>query len=213
MDRQGTAAVTWIQVLLVLNIGMFLLEMVYGAPLINALALWPLQWSHLAVAGTPGHPFHLWQLLTYAFLHGSPMHLLLNMYGLWLFGSRMERVWGSSAFGQYYFICVLGAGLVQLGIATLGAAKGAAYPTVGASGGIFGLLLAFGLTFPNERLMLLFPPVVLRARWFVLIFGGIELWFGITGTAAGVAHFAHLGGMLFGYLLLRYWHRHPPRYG
>jgi membrane associated rhomboid family serine protease len=213
MDRQGTAAFTWIQVLLVLNIGMFLLEMVYGAPLIDALALWPLQSSHLAVAASQEHPFRLWQLLTYAFLHGSPMHLLLNMYGLWLFGSRMERVWGSPAFGQYYFICVVGAGLVQLVIATLGAAKGAAYPTVGASGGIFGLLLAFGLTFPNERLMLLFPPVVLRAKWFVLIYGLIELWSGFTGTAAGVAHFAHLGGMLFGYLVLRYWRHHPPGYG
>jgi membrane associated rhomboid family serine protease len=200
-------------VLLVLNCGMFLLEMVYGTPLIDALALWPLQWPDPAVTGTPDHSFRLWQLVTYAFLHGSPMHLLLNMYGLWLFGTRMERVWGSPAFGQYYFVCVLGAGLVQMCIATLGAANGTVYPTVGASGGIFGVLLAFGLTFPNERLMLLFPPVVLRAKWFVLIYGLIELGAGITGTAAGVAHFAHLGGMLFGYLLLRYWRRHPPRYG
>ncbi|MGM0680497.1 MAG: rhomboid family intramembrane serine protease, partial [Pseudomonadota bacterium] len=86
------------------------------------------------------------------------------------------------------------------------------YPTIGASGGVFGLLLAFGLTFPNERLMLLFPPVEISARWFVLIYGAIELYFGVTGSFAGVAHFAHLGGMLFGYVLIRYWRSHPPRY-
>ena len=133
------------------------------------------------------------------------MHLLLNMYALWLFGSRMENVWGSNAFVLYYFVCVLGAGLVQLFVATQGAGEGDIYPTIGASGGVFGLLLAFGLTFPTERLMLLFPPVVLQAKWFVLIYGAVELWAGVTGTLAGVAHFAHLGGMLFGYILLLYW--------
>jgi len=140
------------------------------------------------------------------------MHLLLNMYALWLFGSRMEQLWGTWNFALYYFVCVIGAGLVQLLVASLAAGEGGIYPTIGASGGVFGLLLAFGLTFPNEKLLLIFPPVVLRAKWFVLIYGLIELWFGITGTAAGVAHFAHLGGMLFGFILLWYWHRHPPGY-
>jgi membrane associated rhomboid family serine protease len=134
------------------------------------------------------------------------------MYGLWLFGTRMERVWSSNAFVFYYLFCVIGAGFVQLIVSTLAAGQGNIYPTIGASGGVFGLLLAFGLTFPNERLILIFPPVILRAKWFVLIFGGIELWAGIIGTQEGVAHFAHLGGMFFGYLLLRYWHRRPPRY-
>ncbi|MDB4575827.1 rhomboid family intramembrane serine protease, partial [bacterium] len=119
-------------------------------------------------------------------------------------------VWGSRSFTFYYFFCVIGAGLVQLYIATEGAREGGVYPTVGASGGVFGLLLGFGLTFPNERLLLIFPPVALPAKWFVLIYGAIELWAGVTGTQAGVAHFAHLGGMLFGFLLLMYWRRHPP---
>ncbi len=150
--------------------------------------------------------FQFWQLVSYSFLHGSAMHLLVNMYALWMFGSRMERVWGSQNFAIYYFFCVIGAGLVQLVVATLGASGGGAiYPTIGASGGVFGLLLAFGMTFPNERLMLIFPPVVLKAKWFLLIYGGIELLAGVTGTQAGVAHFAHLGGMLFGFILLWYW--------
>ena len=124
----------------------------------------------------------------------------------------MENVWGSKAFALYYFVCVVGAGLVQLIIATQAAAEGGIYPTIGASGGVFGLLLAFGLTFPNEKLILIFPPVVLKAKWFVLIYGIFELWAGISGTAAGVAHFAHLGGMLFGFILLWYWRFHPPGY-
>jgi membrane associated rhomboid family serine protease len=145
--------------------------------------------------------------VSYSFLHGSVMHLFLNMYALWLFGARMENVWGSVAFTVYYFVSVIGAALVQLLVSAM---SGDYYPTVGASGGVFGLLLAFGLRFPNEVLLLVFPPVALPAKWFVTIYAGIELLAGITGTEAGVAHFAHLGGMLFGYLLIRYWRRHPP---
>lgn len=200
-----------VRALLIVNGGLFLLEMAYGRPLINALALWPLAVSETPEFGTTQPHFELWQLVTYSFLHGGVMHLLLNMYGLWLFGVRMESVWGSKTFTVYYFFCVLGAGLVQLFVATYGAREGAIYPTIGASGGVFGLLLAFGLTFPNERLMLLFPPVVLKAKWFVMIYGAIELWAGATGTEEGVAHFAHLGGMLFGFLLLLFWRRQPPR--
>ncbi|HUX31841.1 MAG TPA: rhomboid family intramembrane serine protease [Thiobacillus sp.] len=201
-----------VQALLVMNGALFLLELYSGAPLIDALALWPLGLSGTAAFGLAAPHFQLWQLVTYSFLHGGIMHLLLNMYALWLFGSRMENVWGSEAFTLYYFVCVIGAGLVQLFVATLGTGEGGIYPTLGASGGVFGLLLAFGLTFPTERLMLIFPPVVLQAKWFVLIYGAIELWAGVTGTMAGVAHFAHLGGMLFGYILLLYWRRHPPGY-
>ena len=188
---------------------MFLLELYSGGQVIRVLALWPVGVSGATLFDQSPTHFQVWQLVTYSFLHGSVMHLLLNMYGLWLFGSRMESVWGSKAFAFYYFFCVIGAGLVQLFVATLGAGEGEIYPTVGASGGVFGLLLAFGLTFPNERLMLVFPPVILQAKWFVLIYAGIELWAGVTGTVAGVAHFAHLGGMLFGLVLLWYWRRHP----
>ena len=128
---------------------------------------------------------------------------------LWLFGSRIENAWGSKAFVIYYFVCVIGAGLVQLFFASQGVSDGDVYPTIGASGGVFGILLAFALTFPNERLMLIFPPVVMRAKWFVLIYACVELYAGVTGTLAGIAHFAHLGGMLFGFLLLWYWGKHP----
>lgn len=201
-----------VQGLLVVNVGMYLLQMFNGGPLIEYLALWPADLSSGQAFGGMAPHFQIWQLLSYSFLHGGMLHLLLNMYALWLFGSRMENAWGSKAFAIYYFVCVIGAGLVQLVVATQAAGEGGIYPTVGASGGVFGLLLAFGLTYPNERLMLIFPPVVLKAKWFVLIYGGFELWAGITGTAAGVAHFAHLGGMLFGFILLWYWRRHPPGY-
>jgi len=199
-----------VRALLIVNVGMFMLQIAIGGQLIYALALWPLESpsSTLFMQAVP--PFQIWQLVSYSFLHGSVMHLLLNMYALWLFGTRMENVWGSRSFTFYYFVCVIGAGLVQLYVATEGAREGGVYPTVGASGGVFGLLLGFGLTFPNERLLLIFPPVALPAKWFVLLYGIIELWAGVTGTLAGVAHFAHLGGMLFGFLLLMYWRRRPP---
>lgn len=147
-----------VQTLLILNGATFLLELYSGGRLIEVLALWPLGSSGTEVFGESAARFYLWQLVTYSFLHGSVMHLLLNMYGLWLFGSRMEHVWGSQAFALYYFICVIGAGLVQLLVVTLGAREGGMYPTLGASGGVYGVLLAFGLTFPNERLILVFPP-------------------------------------------------------
>jgi membrane associated rhomboid family serine protease len=198
-----------VRLLLVANGLMFVLELSYGEQLVSALALWPLdQSTSLQLEPVQVH-FQLFQLVTYSFLHGSVMHLLLNMYALWLFGTRMENVWGSSTFAVYYFVCVLGAGLTQLLVSAL---SGGFYPTIGASGGVFGLLLAFGMRFPNEVLMLIFPPVAMRAKWFVAIYAGIELWAGVTGTQAGVAHFAHLGGMLFGYLLIQYWRRNPPRF-
>ena len=192
-----------VTLLLIANGAMYLLELSFGPQLIAALALWPL---HMSVMQPH---FQLFQLLTYSFLHGSLMHLLLNMYALWLFGTRMENVWGSRTFTIYYFMCVLGAGLVQLLVATL---SGGYYPTIGASGGVFGLLLAFGMRFPNEVLILIFPPVPLKAKWFVTIYAAIELWAGVSGSEAGVAHFAHLGGMLFGFILILYWRKHPPRF-
>jgi membrane associated rhomboid family serine protease len=201
-----------VMTLLVINGGVFLLELSGGQQLVSLFALWPILPGDATVFGQAMPHFQIWQLVTYSFLHGGIMHILLNMYALWLFGTRMESVWGPRAFAIYYFVCVIGAGLVQLFVSTHSAEQGGIYPTLGASGGVFGVLLAFGLTFPNERLMLIFPPVILSAKWLVIIYGAIELWAGVTGTAEGVAHFAHLGGMLFGYVLLRYWRRHPPRY-
>jgi len=208
MIRSDSLITPVVLALLILNGGIFILEHFAGDALINTFALWPVGLTSTRVFGEASPHFQIWQLLSYSFLHGGVMHLLLNMYALWMFGSRMENVWGSKAFAQYYFVCVLGAALVQLFVSTQSASEGGIYPTIGASGGVFGVLLAFGLTFPNERLMLIFPPVILKAKWFVLIYGVIELWAGITGIAAGIAHFAHLGGMLFGYILLLYWRHH-----
>ena len=159
-------------------------------------ALWPL-----------GVNFAPYQVVTYAFLHGSFTHLFFNMLGLWMFGADLERLWGPKRFVQFYFASVLTAAAAQLLVA---AVTGAVYPTVGASGGLFGLLLAFGMMFPNRIIMPLFPPIPMKAKIFVAIFGGLELLFGVTGTMQGVAHFAHLGGMLGGFLLIRYWQGRSP---
>jgi len=200
-----------IKILLLANIGVFLLEVPYARQLISSFALWPLPPDQLLALKPNINEFMPWQLISYAFLHGSIMHLLLNMYALWLFGVSLENLWGSRIFAIYYFVCVIGAGLVQLVVSSIGVQHGSYYPTIGASGGVFGVLLAFGLFFPNQRLLLLIPPIPIKAKWFVLIYGVIELWFGATGTQAGVAHFAHLGGMFFGFLLIYYWKKHPPR--
>lgn len=146
--------------------------------------------------------FRPWQPISYAFLHANVMHLALNMFALWMFGRTMEVVWGSRRFAFYYGVCVLGAALVQIATAYI---DGAPSVTVGASGGVFGVLLAFGMTFPNQRILLLFPPIPLPAKYFVIIYGAIELYFGLTRTSSGVAHFAHLGGMVFGLVLILYW--------
>lgn len=159
-------------------------------------ALWP--------ATEPGSPFMIWQLLTYGFLHGDMMHIAFNMFGLWMFGNELERLWGPRRFLTFFVVCVIGAGFVQLLVA---AYQGGVYPTVGASGGLFGVLLAYGLTFPNRIVVPLFPPIPMRAITFVFVFGGLELFMGISGAAPGIANFAHLGGMLFGFLMLQFWSR------
>lgn len=182
-----------VQTLVIVTIVVFLLESDVVGPMVSALALWPLQ------AG-----FMPWQLVTYAFLHASVLHLAFNMYGLWLFGRELEHLLGRRAFLQLYFASILSAGVTQLLFTHL---TGNVYPTVGASGGVFGILLAYGIFFPNRILMLLFPPIPLPAWLFVTLYAGIELTLGVTGTQAGVAHFAHLGGMVGGYLIIRRWRR------
>lgn len=185
------------QVLLIANVAVFLLQSYAEALLLGSFALWPLH----ASSGAPG--FAPWQLVTYSFLHGSGMHLLFNMLALYMFGSDIERVFGSRRFATYYLVCVITAALAQLAVATL--SMGPSYPTVGASGGVFGLLLAFGLYFPRRTVMLIFPPIPMPAWLFVTLYGALELFLGVTGSQEGVAHFAHLGGMLGGYLMIRYW--------
>ena len=184
------------QALLLINVAAFCIDIFVGPWFTRLLALWPI-----------GFGFAPWQLVTYAFLHGSIMHLGFNMLGLWMFGSEVERVLGPKRYLQFYFASLLSAALVQLLFAAL---SGGAYPTIGASGALFGLLLAFGMMFPNRTIMLLIPPIPMKAKYFVAIFGGLELIFGVTGTQQGVAHFAHLGGMLGGFLMIQYWRGRPP---
>jgi membrane associated rhomboid family serine protease len=184
------------QALLLTNVAAFCIDYFLGAWFTQVFALWPL-----------GHGFLPWQVVSYAFLHGSIGHLFFNMLGLWMFGSELERVWGRQRFIQFYAASVLAAAAAQLLVTWL---LGSVYPTVGASGGLFGLLLAFGMTFPNRTIMPLFPPIPMKAKVFVAVYGGLELFLGVTGTASGVAHFAHLGGMLGGFLMIRYWRGQSP---
>ena len=177
--------------LIVANIVLFFLTASGGVP--ETLALWPL-----------GAGFQPWQLVTYAFLHAGMAHVLFNMLGVYSFGSDLERVWGSRRFLLYYMTCVVSAGLTQLAFTAL---TGSMSPTVGASGGVFGLLLAFAMLFPHRKVLLLFPPIPMKAPVFAVVFGAIELFLGVTGTQEGVAHFAHLGGMLGGVLLLVSWRK------
>ena len=184
------------QALLLINVAAFCIDYFLGPWFTQLLALWPL-----------GHGFLPWQVLTYAFLHGSIGHLFFNMLGLWMFGAELERVWGTKRFMQFYAASVLTAAATQLVMTSL---SGSVYPTVGASGGLFGLLLAFGMMFPDRIIMPLFPPIPMKAKIFVALYGGLELFLGVTGSRSGVAHFAHLGGMLGGFLMIRYWAGKPP---
>ena len=164
--------------------------------------------------------FEPWQPLTYMFMHGGFSHLFFNMFSLWMFGRALELDIGWKRFLIYYIVCGVGAALFQMGIAqidlagcAIGSAEWIMYmktPTVGASGAIFGLLLAFGLLHPNAMISLIFPPITLKAKWFVIIYGVLELLLGVSGTMSGVAHFAHIGGMFWGWLLLLLW-RHQAR--
>jgi membrane associated rhomboid family serine protease len=191
--------------LILLNVVAFCLEGIFGDAMIVHLALWPIErarvFAHLHAVAR----FEPWQLLTSSFLHANLMHLLLNMFALYIFGRDVERVLGSARYLRLYVAAVLAAALVQLAVVSF-TSPGPAYPTIGASGGVFGVLLAFAMLFPRRIVTLLFPPIPMPAWLFVGVYGLIELANGVVGTEAGVAHFAHLGGMLGAYLLLRRWH-------
>ena len=197
------------QALLIANVVVFLLQQMVGYALAQFM-LWPID-SGEYDPSSQGLSFMPWQLLTYGFMHGSLPHLLFNMLALFMFGAPLEHTWGNRRFLTYFLVCVAGAGVLQLIVGWWTIANGgAAYPTLGASGGVFGILLAYGMLFPNQRVMLLFPPIPMKARTLVILYGAIELMLGFTGLQPGVAHFAHLGGMLFGWLLIRYWRGQPP---
>lgn len=167
--------------------------------------------------------FHWWQPLTHMFMHGGFWHIFFNMYTLYIFGSVLERVWGTKKFLLFYFVTGLGAALIHTGVEWIqmqslmtAAAEGSMQaqsaifamkmtPTVGASGAIYGVLMGYAMLYPDSIMTLIFPPISMKAKWFVLIFAAIELLTGVTGTGGGIAHFAHLGGLIFGFLLIMYW--------
>jgi membrane associated rhomboid family serine protease len=193
------------QALLILNAAMFAGQMLAGDGFTLNLALWPV--------GTPsvfgGHlGFQPWQIVTYSFVHGSLLHLFVNMFALYMFGSELERVFGRKRYVNLYFASVIAAAASQLVVQAY--SGGAPYPTVGASGGVFGLLLGYAIYFPNRMVMLIFPPIPMRARVFVILYGTLELYLGVTGTQSGVAHFAHLGGMLGAWLIIQNWRARWP---
>lgn len=178
------------QALIAVNVLVFLAEAVLGNAGTWFLALWPL-----------GPQFMPTQLLSYAFVHAGLTHLAFNMFGLYMFGSDLERVWGARRYLIYYLGCALAAAITQLFVAGL---SGDYYPTVGASGALFGLLMAYALLFPRRVIMPLIPPIPMRAPVFVAVYGGLELILGVTGSESGIAHFAHLGGLAGGFLLIRF---------
>ena len=164
--------------------------------------------------------FRWWQVITHMFMHGGFWHILFNMYTLFIFGVVVERIIGSKKFLLFYFICGLGAAALQMGTqyiemqSFLGSDSKLALesivalkstPTVGASGAIYGVLIGYAMLFPQSKLTLIFPPVTLSAKWMVIIFAVIELFTGVVGFADGVAHFAHLGGMLIGWIMIKWW--------
>jgi membrane associated rhomboid family serine protease len=187
--------------LIAANVAMFLLQSVSHGSLDELLALWPLTPIDGRVY------FHVWQIVTYAFLHSTDniAHLLFNMLGLWMFGTEIERYVGARRLLACFFASVITAALTQLFVPELLGAPPAA--TIGASGGVFGLLLAYALMFPNRKVVPLIPPIPMPAWVFATIYAGLELFMGVTGTLSGIAHFAHLGGMIGSALVVLGWRR------
>jgi membrane associated rhomboid family serine protease len=191
------------QALVIANVVVYLLELQMGNLLFQWFALWP--GAGPGLASLPVLTF--WQLVTYSFLHGNLMHLAFNMFALWMFGGELERVWGARRLAMAYFASVVCGGVAQLLVGGLFGPTGG--PVVGASAGVFGILLAYALVFPNRTIVPLFPPIPMPARVFVLLYAVLELVLGVTGTQAGVAHFAHLGGLLGGWLVYKYGRARP----
>jgi membrane associated rhomboid family serine protease len=164
-----------------------------GEVVAQYFALWSLN-------GGPGLPsFMPWQLVTYMFLHADLSHIFFNLFALWIFGQAIENLWGTKRFLMYYFLTGIGAAIIHMLVG------GYFTYTIGASGAVFGILLAFGMMFPNQYIILLFPPIPIKAKYFVGIYGAIELFSGLSRADSGVAHFAHLGGLIVGFILIKLW--------
>ena len=181
------------------NVGVFVLQWLNVN--LGMFALWPLQTGL----------FRPWQLLTYGFLHGNWLHIFFNMFAVFMFGSAVEQLFGARRYLVYYLVCMVGAALMQLIVVS--AANLPPAPVVGASGAVFGLLLAYGMAYPRRELIIFPIPVPIQAWLAVTLYGALELYLGVTGTASGIAHFAHLGGMATGFVMIRYWQaqRRRPR--
>ena len=210
--------------IIIVNIVMLVVTMLNRPLMYEKFALW-----------FPASPFfEWWQPVTHMFMHSDFFHLFFNMYALYIFGSVLERVWGPKKFLLFYFVTGLGAALVHTGVqwieyqsaldmlqsalqpaeSDIMAVRNIIFvPTVGASGAVYGVLLGFAMLYPDTILRLWFPPIALKAKWLVIIFGAIEIVLGITSTGAGIAHFAHLGGLIFGFILLMYWKKTRNLYG
>jgi membrane associated rhomboid family serine protease len=184
--------------LIIINVIVFGLQYLLGQFMDIQFALWPPQIESLG-----GPPFQIWQLLTYGFMHGNFMHLFFNMFALFMFGSDVERLFGPKRYLIYYLTAVVGAALMHLIVVSFANLPPA--PVVGASGAVFGILLAFGMAWPHRKLIMIPIPIPMPAWLFVTLYGLLELYLGITQTSQGVAHFAHLGGMATGFVLIRYW--------
>ncbi len=206
--------------IIIINVVMYVITMLTGDFMYEKFALFYFKSPY----------FEPYQIITHIFMHGGFFHLFFNMYTLFIFGSVLERVWGEKKFLFYYFATGLGAAFLHLGVMYLeinslnsafmsgdisaSAAIKQIYmtPTVGASGAIYGLLLAYGMLFPNNTMQLIFPPIALKAKYFVMIFGALELFLGLSNAGGNIAHFAHLGGMIFGYFLISYWKKNNRMY-
>jgi membrane associated rhomboid family serine protease len=191
--------ITAVIALIVANVAVYLLQLAGNHQMENLLALWPLQPLDGRVY------FHFWQIVTYSFLHDpdNKFHLLFNMLQLWMFGAEVERYVGFTRLLACYFASVVTAALAQLLVPFVVA--GPIGPTLGASGGVFGLLLAYAMLFPTRKVIPLIPPIPMPAWLFATIFASLELLLGVTGTLSGIAHFAHLGGMVGSALVVMQW--------
>lgn len=216
--------------LLIVNIVAFLITYILGKDASGGYVLNDLLGLHFFMASD----FHVYQILTYLFMHGGIFHIVMNMFMLWMFGAIVERVWGAKKFLFYYIVCGIGAGLFQevvqffelyqlnastysmldfFRVASENASRLNGYTTVGASGAVYGVLLAFGMIYPNERIFVIPIPIPIKAKYLVIGCALIELYSSYNSTEDGIAHIAHLGGMVFGFFMIRYWRKQTNGYG
>lgn len=183
-----------------INILMFVMTQVLGEQ----------AYEYFALFNYKSEYFRGWQIITHMFMHGSFMHILFNMFGVYMFGAKLEQMWGAKRYINFYLITGLGAALIHTLVQDYEITQGLVnlnQPTVGASGALFGILVAFAMYWPNTELYIMFIPMPIKAKYLVIGYAAYELFAGVSGFQAGVAHFAHLGGALFGFLLVKYWNK------